>query len=124
MRQSLLFLVLLATATLSAAPRDLQTAQFEAQQQLSSMLQQEVMLADLPQQAAPRGASVADLPYYHFCDADHRAFVVVSGSDLLPAIIGYGDLNGEAILDHLPDNMQSWLDGVAEVEEWHLYYQW
>lgn len=120
MRQSLFILALLVAIPLSvfAAPRDFQTAQSEAQQQLSAMLQQEVLLADMPQLAAPRGESVADLPYYHFCDADHRAFVVVAGSDLLPAVIGYGQLDADADFDQLPDNMQYWLDGVAEIEAW------
>lgn len=54
------------------------------------------------------------MPYYVF-NSDQGGFAVISGSDNLPAVIGYsekGELNPND--PNLPDNLRYWLDYAAE----------
>lgn len=122
MRQSKVIISLIATyCGICAEARDLQTAQTEAQQRLSQLLNKEVMLAPTAQMAAPRSGttSTLSLPYYHFTDTEQRAFVLVAGSDYLPAIIGYGELDGNTDVNEMPEALTSWLEAVAETEDWY-----
>lgn len=120
MRYSLLLLSLICGTTF-AAQRDYTAARQAAQLKLNEILGYEVTLAAAPQQSPSRdGVATSDnLPYYRFCDEQQQAFVFVSGSDLLPEVIGYGSLNGASTDEtDMPCNLQSWLQSVAEVEEW------
>lgn len=106
-----------ASTTAIAAPRTLQEARQLAELELSSRLGHAVTLRQQPQHAAQRDNAVADhelLPYYHFSEGE--AFVFISGSDLLPAVIGYGEGMGIDTDRALPANLQEWLDQVAETE--------
>ena len=59
--------------------------------------------------------------YYVFnIDAD-GGFVIVSGDDRTPSILGYAD-NGHFDADNIPDNMREWLKGYEEQMKW-LDYQ-
>lgn len=108
-----------ATTAATAAPRSLQEARLLAEQELTARLGHAVAL-DLQQpQHAP--ASYMDgqpglLPYYHFSHDD--AFVLIAGSDLLPAVIGYGQGQQVNAERPLPPGMQDWLDQVAAVEQY------
>lgn len=57
------------------------------------------------------------VPYYVFNSVDDASFVVVSGSDLMPEVIGYG-IEGSLPEDSnlLPATLLSWLQYVSEVE--------
>lgn len=51
---------------------------------------------------------------YHVFNVDENGgFVIVSGSDLTPDIIGYAD-EGSFDAQNIPDNMKAWLAGYAE----------
>lgn len=55
---------------------------------------------------------------YHVFNVDENGgFVIVSGSDLTPDIIGYAD-EGSFDAQNIPDNMKAWLAGYAEQIEW------
>ena len=67
---------------------------------------------NLQQKTMKRAPSVnADqeqAPYYVFNVGDEGGFVIASGDDRTPAILGYSD-KGNMDLDHLPDNVRYWL---------------
>lgn len=119
-QQYVLPLLALLAASASAAPRTPQQARAIAQEALSHYTNTEVSLTELPQRATQRG-SEADVnqftPYYIFNDAQQHGFILVSGSDLMPEVLGYG-LDGSLTADpeQLPDNLRSWLQYVADVE--------
>lgn len=52
-------------------------------------------------------------PFYVFNADNGQGFVVVSGDDRTPAILGYAD-TGTMDLDRLPANAEAWLKGYAE----------
>ena len=54
----------------------------------------------------------AAVAYYVFNAGDGEGFVVVSGDDRTPAILGYAD-QGAFDLSNVPENMQAWLDDYA-----------
>ncbi len=56
--------------------------------------------------AAPSSA------YYVFNIGDNAGYVIASGDDCAPAILGYSD-TGSVDIDNMPDNMQWWLDEYA-----------
>lgn len=136
MRYSLLLLSLICGTTF-AAQRDYTTARQAAQLKLNEMLgrtsssvreerqEQGIKAVAMPLNNGLKAASrdgvttEANLPYYCFCDEQQQAFVFVAGSDLLPEVIGYGMLNGASTREaDLPCNLRSWLESVAETEEW------
>lgn len=78
------------------------------------------MLKPTPQPAAQHApVTSSDVqPYYHFADSQSGAFVIIAGSDLMPAVIGYGDHWTYEADAPLPPNMQSWLAQVEEAEQY------
>lgn len=116
---TLLFLSFIGALTW-AAPRTQQQAHRLATEALSRQLGHNVklMMRDAQKSAPLRDAEAeATAPYYHFLTDDRRAFVVIAGSDLLPAVIGYGQSEEQiSMTDSLPLNMQEWLEQVAEAE--------
>ena len=51
--------------------------------------------------------------YYAFNLPDNGGYVIVSGDDSMPAVLGYSE-SGSYDADKLPVNMRSWLAGYAE----------
>ena len=51
-------------------------------------------------------------PYYIFNAENKGGFVIVSGDDRAPAILGYSD-SGEFQAENMPDNVRYWLEGYA-----------
>lgn len=105
----LLNLLLLATV-IKAAPVSKTEAQKKALQFISGKL------------AAARGTSV-NTPnlqleatggdnYYVFNVVQQQGFVIVSGDDRAPEILGYSD-EGPFDANNIPDNMKVWLEGYA-----------
>ena len=62
---------------------------------------------------AQLSVALAQPSYYVFNVGDQQGFVVVSGDDRTPAILGYAD-QGLFDNDNIPDNMRSWLQGYAD----------
>lgn len=61
--------------------------------------------------------SAAQSAYYVFNVSDEDGFVIVSGDDSTPAILGYAD-SGHIDMDALPDALRYMLDGYAEQIAW------
>lgn len=55
--------------------------------------------------------------YYVFNVGEEDGFVIVSGDDRTPAVLGYTD-NGSFSTDQMPDNMRAWLQGYADQIAW------
>ncbi len=108
-RLSLLVNLLLFTAVIQAAPVSKTEAQKKAQQFISGKV------------AAARGTSTLDLQlatadgdnYYVFNVSGQQGFVIVSGDDRAPEILGYSD-EGQFDAENVPSNMQAWLQGYAD----------
>lgn len=69
-----------------------------------------------PHQARARAllkGSSQDGCYYVFNIGTNEGFVIVSGDDRSPAILGYSD-KGSFDMDRLPSNVASWLEGYAD----------
>lgn len=111
-------LLALVCGSATAAQRTMSEARALAQQALSHKLGHTVTLHRQPQQASLRNEATTEdvLPYYHFTDDASGAFVFIAGSDLMPAVIGYGDhwANDES----MSPNMLSWLAQVEEAEQY------
>ena len=112
MRQKLLLLLnfALLSAWVQAAPVDVNEAKAKALQFISG------------KQAAARGtvqsspdiqlAAAADDSYFVFNVGQQDGFVIVSGDDRAPEILGYSD-SGAFDEQNVPDNMKAWLQGYA-----------
>lgn len=57
-------------------------------------------------------AMQATAPFYIFNIGSHQGYVIASGDDCTPAVLGYSD-NGYIDVDDIPCNLQAWLDGYA-----------
>lgn len=56
------------------------------------------------------------IPYYIFNFADQAGYVIVSGDDCMPEIVGYSD-RGSLNTDSLPENLKSFLIAYRETVE-------
>lgn len=115
-------LLALAASSAIAAPRSLEQARVIAQETLSRHARAEVVLSEVPLRAGQRPAvddSIELTPYFLFSDAEQHSFVVVSGSDLMPAVLGYST-NGylPESAEDLPESMRSWLQYIADVQDY------
>ena len=55
--------------------------------------------------------------YYVFNVGEEDGFVIVSGDDRTPAVLGYTD-SGSFSTNQMPDNMRAWLQGYADQIAW------
>ena len=111
----LLVNLLLFAAVIQAVPVSKSEAQKKAQQFISG------------KHAAARGTSVStpqlkletadDDNYYVFNVGQQQGFVIVSGDDRAPEILGYSD-EGAFDAENIPDNMKAWLQGYADEINW------
>lgn len=123
MKTKVYHLTLLAAlaGTAYAAPRSQQEARALAQTFIEQQLGHKATLTEAfrAPQSAPGYTGQRLAPFYAFNDETAQAFVLISGSDLMPELLGYGDQgNFPADLSQLPQNLQSWLQYVAEVEQY------
>lgn len=51
--------------------------------------------------------------YYVFNAEDNGGFVIISGDDRTPEVLGYAD-SGSLDMDNLPPNLKGWLEGYSE----------
>ncbi|MBQ7421911.1 MAG: C10 family peptidase [Prevotella sp.] len=66
---------------------------------------------------APRKGSATEAAYYVFNLENNGGYVIASGDDRTPAVLGYAD-SGSFDADNLPDNMRAWLQGYADQIQW------
>ena len=103
----LLVNLLLFAAVIQAAPVSKSEAQKKAQQFISGKLATargtNVSIPDLQFEAADGDN------YYVFNVGQRQGFVIVSGDDRTPEILGYSD-EGEFDAENIPENMKAWLE--------------
>ena len=100
-----------------AAPVTLQQARQQAQLFMTRLGNYADL--QLAQKQTFRGApsSQQTAPYYVFNDSQQQGFVIVSGDDRAPAILGYST-EGSFAEEDMPTNMQAWLDEYARQVRW------
>lgn len=112
-------MIIAQLAALQAAPRDLNQARQCASSFLAS--RQSALSAEAAtlrmggEQSQPKTTNPQ--PYYLFEDVNHQGFVVVSGSDRMNPIVGYGDTPLDP--KTLSPSFQYWLDCLEQRVE-HL----
>ena len=67
-------------------------------------------------QATPAPVAQEDALYYVFDIGPEDGFVIISGDDRTPAVLGYTDKG--SFSDDMPDNMRAWLQGYADQLAW------
>ena len=118
MRRKLLLLFgLILSCGMMAAPVTLQEAQQRAQQFLSRHGAAPHGMRLAKQQPRLEAAQQDNAYYYVFNVGQEQGFVIVSGDDRTPAILGYADQGSFADQD-MPDNMRAWLQGYEEQMKW------
>lgn len=114
LKKSLGFVVLLMMAMLPALvwgePVGQEAARQKAAAFLSGRAQARGTRATADQQLSV--AYTSD-EYHVFNRGEHDGFVIVSGDDCAPDILGYSD-SGRFDKEHMPDNLQAWMNGYAE----------
>ena len=111
-RLSSLCAVLFSALVMNAGPVDKQTALGIAKDFFSGKGIE--MKQTKAAYKAPRKAASEDKAYYYVFNAgDNKGFVVVSGDDRTPQILGYTD-SGTFVKDEMPENMRSWFNHYAD----------
>lgn len=123
MKKKVYNLTLLAAmaSTAFAAPRSHQEAYALAQTFIEQQLGHNTFLKEVPcvTQRVTSQSGQKLIPFYAFNDEAAQAFVLISGSDLMPELLGYSNQgNFPTDLSQLPLNMRNWLLYVAEVEQY------
>ena len=112
MRQKLLLLLnfVLLSAWVQAAPVDVNEAKAKALQFVSG--KQAAARSTVQSSPEIQLAAAADDSYFVFNVGQQDGFVIVSGDDRAPEILGYSD-SGAFDEQNVPDNMKAWLQGYA-----------
>lgn len=109
----LLFFLNFLTAIVWAGPVTEEQALKQALQFLQTKRPQvadmPLQLAAQPRQPLAARQRAAQQPFYVFNVGQNEGFVMVSGDDRTPAILGYGE-NGNMDMSQLPDNLRYWLE--------------
>ena len=82
----------------------------QAQLNVQKFLQQHGKAVTVPSLRYASTVSTAD--WYVFNIGDNQGYVIASGDDLAPAVLGYAD-EGSLDMYNIPENMQWWLDEYA-----------
>ena len=114
----LLTLLLVLSAVMNAESISKEKAEQLARQFLTErgMYGARALQRAVPQQAGARAllkGSHQDGCYFVFNIGQNQGFVIVSGDDRAPAVLGYSD-QGAFDMDHLPSNVAAWLEGYAD----------
>jgi hypothetical protein len=117
MRKKLLLLMgLVMSVVAMAAPVTLEQAQQRAQQFMARRgTAHNMRLAK--QQLRIEQAQQDNAYYYVFNVGEQQGFVIVSGDDRTPDILGYAD-SGSFSDQDMPDNMRAWLQGYEDQMKW------
>ncbi|MBO4811907.1 MAG: C10 family peptidase [Prevotella sp.] len=113
---AMLALVILGTASSLATP----ISESEALQRAIAFMQQRGKTTDLPsnvRRAPTQGTGNTAEAYYVFNLQNEGGFVVVSGDDRTPAILGYAD-SGSFNADDIPDGLRYLLGQYADEKAW------
>ena len=113
----LLILGLVLTTSLFAGPVGKEEAKEKALAFLNGNVGTKDGVAKAPRHQQDLSLATTGDAYHVFNIGAGNGFVIVSGSDLTPDIIGYTD-EGSFDPQSLPDNMKAWLQGYADQIEW------
>lgn len=113
----LLILGLVLTTSLFAGPVGKEEAKEKALAFLNGNVGTKDGVAKAPRHQQDLSLATTGDAYHVFNIGAGNGFVIVSGSDLTPDIIGYTD-EGSFNPQSLPDNMKAWLQGYADQIEW------
>ena len=108
-------LLLISVLALSQGTMASPITRQQAQQNALSFMQnrgKSVSMSSL-RHAPMRDATQVIAPYYVFNIGDGQGYVIASGDDCTPAVLGYAD-SGAIDIDNLPCNLKAWLDGYAQ----------
>ncbi len=107
-------LLLISVLALSQGTMASPITRQQAQQNALSFMQnrgKSVSMSSL-RHAPMRDATQVIAPYYVFNIGDGQGYVIASGDDCAPAVLGYAD-SGAIDMNNLPCNLKAWLDGYA-----------
>ena len=116
MKRCLFFVFgMMIASVLMAGPVDQETARQEALNFINRKASSTFRRA---QAVGPELTLATSEPAYHvFNVGQGEGFVVVSGSDCAPGVLGYSN-EGTFDASNLPDNMKAWLQGYADQMAW------
>lgn len=118
MKKSLLLILgLLLTTSLFAGPVGKEEAKEKALAFLNGNASQRAGVAKSPRRLQDLSLASSGDAYHVFNIGASNGFVIVSGSDLTPDIIGYTD-EGSFDAQNLPDNMKAWLQEYTNQIAW------
>ena len=112
------FCVVLMVTCMAAAPIDKEKAllsakTFMSQHGLKDPSRMAFVYQGRPMRAKANGTSSQHAPYFIFNNGGDNGFVIVSGDDRTPSILGYSD-KGAFNTEDIPTNMAAWLAGYAD----------
>ena len=114
-RLLLLMFGMTLTSALMAGPVDEEQAR---QQALEFIKGKQFAASRRAQGESPElSVAVSGAAYHVFNVGQGGGFVVVSGSDCAPGVLGYAE-SGTFDADRMPANMKAWLQGYADQVEW------
>lgn len=118
MKKSLLLILgLLLTTSLLAGPVGKEEAKEKALAFLNGTVSQRAGVAKAPRRLQDLSLASSSDAYHVFNIGASNGFVIVSGSDLTPDIIGYTD-EGAFDAQNIPDNMKAWLQEYTNQIAW------
>ena len=118
MKKSLLLILgLLLTTSLFAGPVGKEEAKAKALAFLNGTVSQRAGVAKAPRRLQDLSLASSGDAYHVFNIGASNGFVIVSGSDLTPDIIGYTD-EGAFDAQNIPDNMKEWLQEYTNQIAW------
>lgn len=118
MKKSLLLILgLLLTTSLLAGPVGKEEAKAKALAFLNGTVSQRAGVAKAPRRLQDLSLASSGDAYHVFNIGASNGFVIVSGSDLTPDIIGYTD-EGAFDAQNIPDNMKEWLQEYTNQIAW------
>ena len=109
----ILFVFCLIATTIWAAPRNQQQALTEAKAFLSKRGIAKIEKLSMSFRAPSKHKTSNDASYYVFNMDDDKGFVIVSGDDRMPPILGYSD-SGKFDTDNLPEHIKAWMESYAD----------
>lgn len=112
---SLLLIALLVLTTAEASPIGEQEARQKAFQFFGNLGQKRMAKGRIkaPRKTPSLSVAVSRNEFYVFNDEANGGFVIVSGDERLPGVLGYS-YDGHIDADNIPCNLQAWLEGYAD----------
>ena len=111
----LFFLLLMGFLATSLQAGATPITRHQAQQNALAFMQQRgriIAMSNMRQLPVPLTALKPIEPFYVFNIGDNQGYIIASGDDCTPSILGYAD-SGSIDVNDMPENMRWWLDEYA-----------